>query len=569
MKKGIVIAIISLLIGTSILPTIGGHNKSNLLNNPDQLDQEQPNWWLGGTVIFDCLFAAQAFKPNLNVLSKVELWLYKYNYPPNDLIISIRKVLTGPDLRLVTIPKEDIDWGPWDNYITVDFPDLSVIPEINYFIVARTSGGDFNNLFCWDGCGSTNNYPRGNCWLSENCGSTWSEHKLTDLCFRTYGYNYLPIEVSITYPDDGDTVNGTISINGTVSDADGIGKVKWVMIQIDENDWIEIDYSPTGIWTYIWDSTIVEDGSHIVSAVASDGITQSAVVSKEFFVKNSEASDDLDQQQTICDTYDIIAETGSQRAQSFQPMKNKLTRVRLLMYKYGDPFGDIILILRNSINGTDLATSSKPANILPLEPAMWIEFNFTNISVQPGQTYYLIVLGNDYWDRSAHLYWGISSSDVYLNGSSWRYDYPTDKWIQKPDNDYCFKTYGFNNTPPNTPTITGKTNGIAGEEYEYCLNYVVDLDGDSVYVWWDWGDGTNTGWLGPYDSGEPMCANHSWSEEGTYTVKAKLKDPFGGESDWASLEVSMPKNKAINIPLFLQRFFQRFPFFERILNQII
>lgn len=288
MRKGIVIFIIGLFIGTSILPAIGGYNESNLLNNPDQLDQEQPNWWQGGTVIFNCFYAAQAFKPNLNVLSKVELWLYKYNNPPNDLIISIRKVLTGPDLSLVTIPKEDIDWGPWDNYITCDFPDLSVIPGNTYFIVARTSGGDFNNLFCWDGCGIANIYPRGNCWLSGDCGSTWLEEELTDLCFRTYGYNYHSPEISITYPDDGDTVNGTISINGIVSDPDGIGDVEWVMIQIDVNDWIEIDYSQTGIWTYIWDSTTVEDGSHVVCAVASDGSTQSAVVSKEFFVKNNE-----------------------------------------------------------------------------------------------------------------------------------------------------------------------------------------------------------------------------------------------------------------------------------------
>ena len=213
------------------------------------------------------------------------------------------------------------------------------------------------------------------------------------------------------------------------------------------------------------------------------------------------------------------------------------------MYKYGDPFGDIILILRNSINGTDLATSSKPANILPLEPAMWIEFNFTNISVQPGQTYYLIVLGNDYWDRSAHLYWGISSSDVYLNGSSWRYDYPTNKWIQKPDNDYCFKTYGFNNTPPNTPTITGKTNGKAGVEYEYEI-YIEDPDGDDVDYCIDFDDGfvpRLRGWYSP----SPLTLKHnkSWDYRGTYTVRAKAIDIYGAVSDWGILEVSMPKDK--------------------------
>ena len=35
----------------------------------------------------------------------------------------------------------------------------------------------------------------------------------------------------------------------------------------------------------------------------------------------------------------------------------------------------------------------------------------------------------------------------------------------------------------------------------------------------------------------------NWSEEGEYIVKAKAKDPYGAESDWATLEVTVPKNK--------------------------
>ena len=105
---------------------------------------------------------------------------------------------------------------------------------------------------------------------------------------------------------------------------------------------------------------------------------------------------------------------------------------------------------------------------------------------------------------------------------------------------------GASNISLDTPSIIGKTNGKVGEEYEYCLDYSVDLYGESLYVWWEWGDETNTGWLGPYESGEPMCATHSWSEKGIYTIKAKLKNPYGTESDWATLELSMSRNRAIN-----------------------
>ncbi len=133
----------------------------------------------------------------------------------------------------------------------------------------------------------------------------------------------------------------------------------------------------------------------------------------------------------------------------------------------------------------------------------------------------------------------------------------------------AYKALSAINTPPDALSISGKTNGKAGVEYEYCLDYIMDPEGDNLNIWWDWGDDINTGWLGPYDSGEPICATHSWSEEGTYTIKAKLKDPYGAESNWASLEVSMPKNKAIITSFFLQRLIYRFPLFERILNQII
>jgi hypothetical protein len=54
-----------------------------------------------------------------------------------------------------------------------------------------------------------------------------------------------------------------------------------------------------------------------------------------------------------------------------------------------------------------------------------------------------------------------------------------------------------------------------------------------------------------------------------FTIRARAKDVTGYISDWSTIDVTMPKNKALNISLFFQRFFQRFPFFEKILNQII
>ncbi len=124
------------------------------------------------------------------------------------------------------------------------------------------------------------------------------------------------------------------------------------------------------------------------------------------------------------------------------------------------------------------------------------------------------------------------------------------------------------NTPPETPTITGEPSGTTGVEYKYTF-VSTDPEEDSITYCINWGDNTDEVCIGPYISGVGASANHTWSEEGDYTIMVKARDVLGAESEWATLEISMPKNKAINIPLFLQRLFQRFPIFEKILNQIL
>ena len=135
-----------------------------------------------------------------------------------------------------------------------------------------------------------------------------------------------------------------------------------------------------------------------------------------------------------------------------------------------------------------------------------------------------------------------------------------DVWLIKTN------SQGLFNEPPEKPTITDKAKGKPYREYEYKF-VSTDPEENQISYFIDWGDNTSTNWTTTLPSGEYYNSSHSWSEEGTYTIKAKAKDTYGDESDWAILTVSMPKSKAINTPLFLQKLFQRFPFFEKILNQ--
>ena len=87
------------------------------------------------------------------------------------------------------------------------------------------------------------------------------------------------------------------------------------------------------------------------------------------------------------------------------------------------------------------------------------------------------------------------------------------------------------NLPPETPTLQGPTQGIAGIQYTFSAN-TTDPNGDDVYYMFDWGDGTNTTWLGPYPSGSTATANHSWNA-GIYNVRVKARDGSGAESNWS------------------------------------
>ncbi len=96
-----------------------------------------------------------------------------------------------------------------------------------------------------------------------------------------------------------------------------------------------------------------------------------------------------------------------------------------------------------------------------------------------------------------------------------------------------------NNSAPVKPTINGPAKGKPGVSYEYTVSSL-DPEEQQVFYFIDWGDGTTTDWLGPYDSGTEILVNHTWEKKQTFTVKAKAKDSMGAESEWATLPVKIP-----------------------------
>lgn len=121
------------------------------------------------------------------------------------------------------------------------------------------------------------------------------------------------------------------------------------------------------------------------------------------------------------------------------------------------------------------------------------------------------------------------------------------------------------NNQPDAPDINGPSSGRAGREYTYTFNSV-DVDGDDVWYYIDWGDESYEEWIGPYDSGVDATFTHIWDEQASYTIQAKSKDAYDIESDWGSIEVSMPKRRTLSIQLFIERLIEQFPMLEYYFN---
>jgi len=92
---------------------------------------------------------------------------------------------------------------------------------------------------------------------------------------------------------------------------------------------------------------------------------------------------------------------------------------------------------------------------------------------------------------------------------------------------------------PSSPSYNGE-NYRVGDTVDFST-YISDPDGDQMYCKWYWGDGTDSGWMGPYASGR-IEIEHSWPGVGNYEVKVETKDSngvFSGMSSSSSVFINV------------------------------
>ncbi len=244
--------------------------------------------------------------------------------------------------------------------------------------------------------------------------------------------------------------------------------------------------------------------------------------------------------------------------------------------KYGECGIDTCVYYFDGITGN--IQPSKPEVIYPDEDATELE---TTIEVK--------------WKNCTDIDGNLVSYDIYLNEGNfidfnedpiasglltnnyqfqnlkkdrvyvWQVFSEDEKGSQHTDGKYRFTT-----RKPRAPSVSGPEKIQLNVSHTFTAS-TLEKNGSEYYWYFQWGDGENSGWLGPYQSGKTISISHEWQEKGTYEVKVKYKED-GVESEKTILELSSPKNNELSSPVFsrlVDLLSERFPFVEFIYRFVV
>lgn len=148
------------------------------------------------------------------------------------------------------------------------------------------------------------------------------------------------------------------------------------------------------------------------------------------------------------------------------------------------------------------------------------------------------------WGDEAESSWGSktrshswNSAGTFTVKAKARDDYEESDWSRGKT--VQIKT----NNPPNTPNEpTGETECNIGIEYQYTARMVTDPDGHDVRYKFNWGDGSNSGWI------DSPTAKHKWTSKGDFDITVTAKDEHGATSSKSNSLTVTIHNDAPNTP---------------------
>jgi hypothetical protein len=200
-------------------------------------------------------------------------------------------------------------------------------------------------------------------------------------------------------------------------------------------------------------------------------------------------------------------------------------------------------------------------------------FNATTIDCEGDQIYYMFD-----WDDGEYSGWigpynsgdTGSASHIWIKGGIFE--------VRAKAKDEYGRECGWSepaflsiveNVKPTKVVIEGPTWGFGGEEYEFTF-VSTDPEGEDISYRILWDDGNDTGYLGPYSSGEQITLSHKWKLKGEYWIKAWAKDTWGGKSNQASHKINILTSSAHSYqrnPLFIQ-IIERIPLLQKLIQNL-
>lgn len=293
----------------------------------------------------------------------------------------------------------------------------------------------------------------------------------------------------------------------------------------------------------------------------------------------------LDQKQLLHDG-DSKIHRSIWMAQSFKPSMTPLTKVLLKIEKPVVIEYPLELSIRRYLNGSELTYMQIPSSQIPYY-IHWVEFDFADIEVEIGETYYMVIRTNSPSGKSYRWLDNYNQTgDSYENGKQWisfhgGYDWsPTEyensfidstfqtySYISDPDL-YCSGLMNWTDIEP-ASTVTGS---FTVENIGSPLSYI----NWEITHWPTWGVWTFT------PSGESKLR----PEDGITTVHLSVVSPnvtnnkytgkiiitnMDDSSDFCTIDVSLATPKSqypVNFHAFqfLEKIIARLPFLERILS---
>ena len=426
-------------------------------------------------------YVAQSFKPSVEKLSKVYLKISKHNGNPDyDLEFSVRESLIDENLVKVSKSAYDISNG-WNEF---DFSDILISEDETYYLVCEGDGGQGGDpIYIWL-YGAGNPYNRGQAY-TYSYGS-WHSVPDSDCCFKTVFVN--------SPPDTPSTPSGP--------SFRGVGQSGFYKTSATDLDGDMVQYR------FDWDAS----GSHEYSGWSTLGSS-----GFEFSMSHSWNSG----------TYVVKSQARDEHGDT-SGWSNGLTVIVTENNAPDIPSAPIGPTNVSAGSSYDYSTSTTDQDNDNVKYGwdwnsdgivdVWTDFYSSGTTISTSNS----------WSNIGTYLVTVKAEDT--EGSQSMFSIPLEVVVNVPSN-----------LPPDIPNISGPTSGKAGNSYTYSV-ITTDPEGDQVFYLFDWDDGTTSGWKGPFNSGSIYDISHVWNDEGTYSLKVKAKDINDLESDWETLQISMPKN---------------------------